>query len=83
MVIILSNSEKASAIVEPKKFRPFALILSVFAFVVMWGAGMHFGLMRVIGEKAMYYYNDVVVIMYDGKLQSIMRATEEAFKKMK
>ena len=40
------------------------------------------GLMRTVGDKAMYYYNGVVVVMYDGKLQSVMRATEEAFNKM-
>lgn len=39
--------------------------------------------MRTVGGKTMYYYNGVIVIMYDGKLQSVMRATEEAFKKMK
>ena len=40
----METEDKKHNIVEPNKFRPFALILSMFAFVVMWGAGMHFGI---------------------------------------
>ena len=38
----METEDKKHNIVEPKKLRPFALILSVFAFVIMWGSGMQF-----------------------------------------
>ena len=41
------------------------------------------GLMRQIGQKAIYYYNDVIIIMYDGKLQSAMIGNLKTFLNMK
>lgn len=40
-------------------------------------------LIRTVGDKVIYYYNDVVIIMYGGKLQSVMRSSLKAFEKMK
>lgn len=39
--------------------------------------------MRQIGQKAIYYYNDVIIIMYDGKLQSAMIGNLKTFLNMK
>lgn len=39
--------------------------------------------MRQVGEKAIYYYNKVIVIMYNGKMQSVMIGAEKYFKNMK
>ena len=41
------------------------------------------GKMRVLGDKAIYYYNKVIIIMYDNKIQSVMKGTEKSFNKMK
>ena len=41
------------------------------------------GKMRQNGKKSFYYYNDVVVVTYDGKLQSVMPSNEKYFNKMK
>ncbi len=39
------------------------------------------GEMRDLGGKAIYYYNNVIVITYNGKLQSVMKGTYEYFLK--
>ena len=40
------------------------------------------GLCKQIGQKAIYYYNDVIIILYDGKLQTVMIGSWETFNKM-
>jgi RHS repeat-associated protein len=41
------------------------------------------GLMRQVVVKTIYYYNKVIIITYDGKIQSVMKGTEDSFNKMK
>ena len=37
------------------------------------------GLMRSSGSKVMYYYNDIIIIMYNGKLQTVMKGSLSYF----
>ena len=41
------------------------------------------GLMKATGRKVSYYYNNVIVVTYDGKLQSVMIGSLKYFEKMK
>ena len=41
------------------------------------------GLMKATGSKVSYYYNNVIVVTYDGKLQSVMIGSLKYFEKMK
>ena len=35
--------------------------------------------MRSSGSKVMYYYNDIIIIMYNGKLQTVMKGSLSYF----
>ena len=39
--------------------------------------------MKATGSKVSYYYNNVIVVTYDGKLQSVMIGSLKYFEKMK
>lgn len=40
-------------------------------------------MMRSIGNKTVYYYNKLIIIMFDGKLQSVMVGSQKYFQNMK
>ena len=39
--------------------------------------------MRQVGQKVIYYYNEVIIIVYDGKIQSAMIGKLKTFLNMK
>ena len=65
--------------ISPKGFQEFTnTLLNVVNHYQSLG-----GQMRQLGSKTVYYLNDVIIIMFDGKLQSAMVGTLKYFLNMK